>query len=76
MITEKLAALFDEYDEVTSQIAKIDHVLNTDQYMYPSRVMDRLTELYDHKWRIRRAINSAYTEMEQQKSLWRRIFKK
>ncbi len=67
--------MFKEYDSLTVEIARIE-ALASSLTVYPSTVISDLTGLHLQKWNVRRRINSAFTELEQEKPLWKRIFKK
>jgi hypothetical protein len=75
MNKQSIADLFREYDQITKHIGQVEHLINTNQ-TYPSVGMNVIVELELDKWQIRRQINSVFTEQAQEKSLWKRIFKK
>lgn len=71
----KIHALFHEYNAVAGELALVKQQI-ADSEIWPSQAMDRMTELYLLRFELRSKLNSAYRELEQSKSLWKRIFKK
>ena len=75
MNKKTIAELFAEYDQIVKHIGQVEYLIKQGE-TYPSVGMNVIIDLELEKWQVRREINSIFREQEQEKPLWKRIFRK